>query len=95
MGYWTDINALLCIKQVKKNTLYNTGKSTQYSGMAYMDKGSEKEERAYVYIQLIHFALHQKLTQHCKAAILKLKKKMYIYNPCGNQQPDSCFIPRV
>ena len=27
----------------------------------------------YVYIELIHVVVHQKLTQHCKAIILKLK----------------------
>ena len=41
--------------------------------------GREVQEGGdYVYIQLIHFALQQKLTQHCEAAILKLKKKMCI-----------------
>ena len=37
--------------------------------MAYMDKESEKEEWAYVYVQLIHFAIYLKLTQHCKSII--------------------------
>ena len=27
------------------------------------------------YIKLNHFAVHQKLTQHCKSAILQLKKE--------------------
>ena len=67
MGYWTDINALLYIKQINKNILYNTGKSTEYSVMAYMEKKSEKEEWAYVYIPLVHFAIYLKLTQHCKS----------------------------
>ena len=29
----------------------------------------------YIYIHLSHFAVQQKLTQHCKSTILKLKKK--------------------
>ena len=29
----------------------------------------------YVYISLTHFLVQQKLTQHCKAIILQLKKK--------------------
>ena len=34
-----------------------------------------KEEERQVCIQLIHFAIQQKLTQHYKATILQLKKK--------------------
>ena len=30
----------------------------------------------YVYIQLIHFVLQQKLTQHCKAIITPIKKNI-------------------
>ena len=33
-----------------------------------------KEEGTYAYVWWIYFALQQKLTQHCKAAILQLKK---------------------
>ena len=29
----------------------------------------------YVYVQLIHFAVQQKLTQHCKATVLQQKFK--------------------
>ena len=36
--------------------------------------GRSKREGIYVYIQLIHFGVQQKLTQHCKAIILQLKK---------------------
>ena len=28
----------------------------------------------YIYIYLIHFTIHLKLTQHCKSAILQIKK---------------------
>ena len=34
----------------------------------------------YVYIELIHFVVQQKLTQHCKAIILQLKKKRISVN---------------
>ena len=37
--------------------------------------GRVKREGLYVYIELIHFAVHLKLTQHCKSTILQLKMK--------------------
>ena len=37
--------------------------------------GRAKKEGIYVYIQLIHFTVQQKLTQHCKAIILPPKKR--------------------
>ena len=33
-----------------------------------------KKEWIYVYIQLIHFALQQKLIQHCKSTIINVYK---------------------
>ena len=33
-----------------------------------------KEEGIYLFIWLIHFAIQQKLIQHCKATVLQLKK---------------------
>ena len=36
--------------------------------------GRSKREGIQVYIQLIHFIVQQKLTQHCKAILLQLKK---------------------
>ena len=33
-----------------------------------------RREGLYVYIQLIHFIVQQKSTQHCKAIILQYKK---------------------
>ena len=66
-----DIYTLLCIKQVtSKNPLYSTGNSTQYSVMTYMGKESKKEW-IYVYVELIHFAVQQKVTQHCKSSMLQ------------------------
>ena len=37
--------------------------------------GRLKRKDIYVYLQLIHFVVQQKLTHHCKAIILQLKKK--------------------
>lgn len=34
-----------------------------------------QEEGIYVYVQLTHCAAWQKLTQHCKATVLQLKRK--------------------
>ena len=36
--------------------------------------GRSKREGIYVYIELIHIAVQQKLTQHCKAIYSNLKK---------------------
>ena len=36
--------------------------------------GRLQREGIYVYIELIHFVVQQKLTQHCKAIILEFKK---------------------
>ena len=60
----------------------HTGKSTQYSEKIYMGKAPEKE---WIYVQLVHFAICLKLTQHCKATTLQyifLKKEnvVHIYN---------------
>ena len=38
--------------------------------------GKEVQVGIYVYIQLIYIVTQQKLTQHCKAIILKKKKKV-------------------
>ena len=37
-----------------------------------------KEEGMYVHMWLIHFAVQQKLTQHCKATVLQFKKKKIV-----------------
>ena len=39
-----------------------------------VQEGLEREG-LYMYLQLIHGVLQQKLTQHCKAVILQFKKK--------------------
>ena len=38
--------------------------------------GGIKREGIYVYLNLIHVVVQQKLTQHCKAIILQLKIKL-------------------
>ena len=37
--------------------------------------GRAKRDGIYVYIQLVHFIVQQKLTQHCKATISQFKKR--------------------
>ena len=37
--------------------------------------GRPKSKGVEVYLQLIHFVIQQKLTQHCEAIILQKKKK--------------------
>ena len=55
-----DIYTLLHIKQTNnKDLMYSTGNSTQSSVMTSMGKESKKEW-IYVYIKLIHFAVHLK-----------------------------------
>ena len=63
--------ALLYIKYVTNgDLLYSTGNSSPYSVMTYMGKKSKKE-RLYVYVELIHSAVQQKITQHCKSTLLQ------------------------
>ena len=51
--------------------------------------GSAEREGIHVYIEMIHFVVQQKLTQHCKAIILQLKKKnpvrqvVSLWSECG------------
>ena len=61
---------ILCIKQITNENLpYSTG-NTQCSVVTSMGKKS-KREGINVNVQLTHFAVRQKLTQHCKATILQ------------------------
>ena len=58
-----DIYTLLtlCIEQItKENLLDSTGNSTQCSVVTKMGRKSKKE-KIYVYIQLIHFDVQEKL----------------------------------
>ena len=74
-----DKNTLPCVKQIASgNLLYSTGSSPQCSVMTQMGGMGwrrSKREGIQVYIQLIHFIVQQKPTQHCKAILLQLKKK--------------------
>ena len=73
-------------KVASRKLLYSIGSSAQCSVMTERSEigvgmgGRFKREGIYVYIQLIHFIVQQKLTQHCKAIILPLKK--YREFPC-------------
>lgn len=50
--------------------LYNTGNGTQHSVMT--DTGKEsKNEWVFVYVELIHFAVHWKPAKHCKPTTLQ------------------------
>ena len=80
-----DIYTLPCVKQIASgNLLYSTGSSSWCSVVTYMGgmgvgvEGRSKREGIYVYIQLIPFIVEQKLTEHCKAIILQLKKKRHM-----------------
>ena len=49
--------------------------ATPVSGLqGHKREGNPKKGRIWVYVQLIHFAVQPKLTQHWKATILLLKK---------------------
>ena len=55
-----EIHSLLYQKLLtNKDHLYSTGGSTQYSVMSYMGQKSTKDW-IYLYVQLIHFAIHLK-----------------------------------
>ena len=53
--------------------MYSTGNYTQYPTINTMEKNMKK--RMYTCVQLSHFAVEQRLAQHCKSTILELKKK--------------------
>ena len=49
--------------------LHSTKTSIQYSVIIYVGKESEREGM-YVYIELNHFVVQQKSSQHCKSTTL-------------------------
>ena len=49
--------------------LYSTENSTQYSVKIYEGKESEREWMC-VHVQMTHFVVQQKLSQHCKSTTL-------------------------
>ena len=75
----------------RSDLLYSTGNSTQYLVIIYIGKESEKGW-IYVYAQLNHFAVHLKLTQHCKSTIfqykIKTKKNKMKINVCFSSQTE-------
>ena len=59
--------------------LYSRGSSARSSVMTQrggLEWGRVKREEIYVYFELTHVAVQQKLTQLSKATILQLKKKI-------------------
>ena len=57
--------------------MYSTGNSTQYSVITICEKKFLKECLCvYIYIYMIHFAVHMKLTQHCKLTIFQFFLKL-------------------
>ena len=59
-------------------------------------KKKKKEERVDICICVIHFAVHLKLTQHCKSTILQLKKPNQTktkpsYGVQGTQSESHCL----
>ena len=66
-----DIYTLLYMKQItSQELLHSTENSTQYCIITRIGKESKKRW-TYVYAQLIHIAVHLKLTQHCESTILQ------------------------
>ena len=66
-----DIYTLLfiCMEYIaNQNLLYSTGNSVQCS-FFMLNQKEIKKEGIFAYTQLIHFAIQQKLTKHCKANI--------------------------
>ena len=56
--------------------LYSTGNYIQYPVITYSGKEHEKEYMCvYIYIYVNHFAVQQKLTQHCKSTILQFRER--------------------
>ena len=66
-----DIYTLLYIKEItNKGSMYSSGNSAQYSVITKIGKESEKRW-VFIYVWLIRFAVHLKLTQCCKSTIFK------------------------
>ena len=79
-------------KIINKDLLYTTGSPTQYSAITYMQKEPEKEQ-IYVYIYRMNlFAVHLKLTQHCKSTIRKKFLKTVSNNKVSVQEKNFIFI---
>ena len=57
--------------------MHTTGNHIQYLMINHNGKEYEKE---YTYVELSHFAVQQKLTQHCKSTILQNIYMYYLTN---------------
>ena len=64
------------ICNISKLLLYGTENCIQYLVITYNGKESEN-----IYIQQDHFAIYQKLTQHCKSAMLVTQSCPTLCNP--------------
>ena len=79
--FWINRYTLLYIKQVNsKELLYSTGNYIQtiFTVITIMEKNVihiHTYTYIFIYIYMNHFALHHKLTQHCKSTIPPSKKK--------------------
>ena len=68
-----NMYTLLYLKWITNmDLLYSTGNSAQCYAAAYMG-GEFGEEWIHVYVWLIPFAVHLKLSQHCQSATLHIK----------------------
>ena len=54
-----------------KDLPFSTGNLAQGFVITYQGRESKKEEWIYMYVQLIHFVVQLRLTQHCKSIILQ------------------------
>ena len=74
----------------KKVLLYSTVNYVQYPVKIIMEKNMKK------YIYLNHFAVHQKITQHCKSTILQQqqqKKNVIIHtHTVRDCKPHGCIF---
>ena len=49
-----------------------------------------KREGIYIYLELIHVVVQQKLTQHCKAIIFQLKHKFFLKKEGSRSNGEEC-----
>ena len=76
LGVWDQQIQTTINKINYKVLLYSTGNYIQYP---VINRNGKEYENEYIYtyiyyIYMNHFAVHQKLAQHCKSTVLQLKK---------------------
>ena len=70
--------------------LYSTGNYIQSLGIECDGKYYEKKECIYMYMCMLgHYAVQQKLTEHCKSTMIK---KILSHSTMLNERPNSCSI---